>query len=275
MIHLIKMLDDVIEHVLQEMDSKIKAIADEYKNATAEGKRKMDGDIGEVFVGRAIKYGLFDIGFIKRHTEEDCSFKITPQCGADSTRTHGIDFKVDIRDAHNKSHTFLVESKNWGTYEIGPSQFYEEILPRFTDCDPEHKWNWMVTLNRKHIEILVELCGQNRIEIIALEGKLTPESNIDEIVEPAIRSFVRNFNMLIGEHINCAECMKPAPEGMGFKFPKDKIREYLRRGVPDKVICKVCHVSPGYLSKIKSEMRAKGELVLDRRTKEADDDKIL
>jgi hypothetical protein len=269
------MLEDVIDHVLHEMDARIKHISEDYKGATEERKRKMYGDIGETFVGRSIKYGLIDIGFVNKPSEETCSFRITPQYGADSKRMHGIDFKVDIRDAHNTSFTFLVESKNWDTYEIGPSQFNEQILPRFTDCDSGHKWIWMVTLNRTHIEILRELCDQKHIEIIPLEGKLTPESNIDEIVKPAIRSFVSNFIKLIENHINYAECKKPDPKEMVFKYHIDEIREFIRRGAPDRVICLKFKIPPPYLSKIKSEMRAKGEIVLDRRTKEAKDDKML
>jgi hypothetical protein len=269
------MLDDVIDHVLHEIDARIKHISEYYKDATEEHKRKMYGDIGETFVGRSIKYGLMDIGFVNRHSEETCSFRITPQYGADSKRMHGIDFKVDIKDAHKRTRTFLVESKNWGMYKIGPSQFSEEILPRFTDCDPEHKWNWMVTLNRTHIGILKELCSQNHIDIISLEGKLTPESNINEIIKPAIRCFVSNFIKLIENHINCAECKKPDPKEMGFKYHIDEIREFIRRGVPDRVICLKFKIPLPYLSKIKSEMRAKGARILDGRTKEADDDKLL
>jgi hypothetical protein len=269
------MLEDVIDEILLEMDARIKHISESYKGATEERKRKMYGDIGETFVGRSIKYGLMDIGFVNRHSEVTCSFRITPQYGADSKRMHGIDFKVDIKDAHNKSRTFLVESKNWGTYEIGPSQFNEQILPRFTKVDQKHECKWIVTLNRAHIKILEELCSQNHIEIIPLEGKLTPESNIDEILEPAIRSFVREFVVLIERHINCDECKKPAPKDMGFKYHIDEIREYLRRGVPDRVICRKFKINPTNLSKIKSGMRAKGEHILDRRTKEAYDDKML
>jgi hypothetical protein len=264
------MLEQVITHIIAEMKSDIQDILRQN-----EDNRIRLGKIGELFVGRAIKYSLIDKGFSYTETNRRCTFSFKRQYGADSPGEHGVDFKVDIRDSSNKLHVFLVESKNWGTYTITPAVFNEEILSRFTGCDPEHRWHWMVTLNRIHIEDVGDLCNLNHIEIIPLEGQLRPQPNIEEILEPAIRSFVSNFIGLIGGHFTCNECEKPAPEKREVKTQIDEIREYIRRGVPDNVICRKFKISPTYLSKIKSMMRAKKEHIIDRRTKEANHYKKL
>jgi hypothetical protein len=270
------MLDDIIEYVLREMDTRIKAISDKYKNAIEEGKKQMDGYIGEMFVGRAIKYGLLDIGFHSNSTKEPCTFWITPQYNADSNKRHGIDFKVDIRDANNRVHTYLIESKNWGChYEITPKMFLDEILPRFTTCDANHKWNWYVTMNKRNIPKIVIPCIKNRIGIIPLRGKLTESSDINKIIKPAIKSFVIGFIALIKKDIDCEKCKKLSPEKMNLLTKTDKIKQYLREGYPDKTIRLKFNITQGNLSKIKSQMKQDGEWILDRRSKEADDDKML
>lgn len=258
------MFEHIIAHIIAEMGSDIQDIQERY-----EDNRIRLGKIGELFVGRAIKYTLIDKGFSPTRANRPCTFSIERQYRANKQGEHGIDFKVDIRDSKNQLHIFLVESKNWGTYPVTPMMFRDEILSRFNECGRGHGWIWVVTLNQMHIEDVGDLCNQNNIKIIRLDGQLTPEPNVEEILEPAIRSFVTNFIELIGEHFNCNGCIKPSPEEMSFNKHIDEIREYLRRSVPDKVICRKFKISPGYLSKIKSEMRAKGEDILDRRTKEA------
>lgn len=170
-IHQTKMLEDVIEEILHEMDAWIKDISDKYKGASKERKKKMYGDIGETFVGRAIKFGLIDFGFDYGHTYTPCSFRITSQYGADSDREHGVDFKVDIKDENNKMHTVLVEAKNWDDYQITDDMFIKQILPRFTDVDEKHECYWFVTVNKASYQDILFLCWINDITPILLEGK--------------------------------------------------------------------------------------------------------
>jgi len=269
------MLEDVIEQMLHEMDAKIKRLAYKYKDADKERKKKMYGDIGETFVGRAIKFGLMDFGFDYGHTKKACSFRITRQYGADSNGLHGVDFKVDIKDENNKLHTVLVEAKNWGDYRISSDMFINQILPRFTDVDKKHECYWFVTLNRASYTDINFSCWIHRINVIPLEGKITETSDINEFIKPAIESFVNSFCQSILRIMQCEKCIKPASDKMDLPTKTARIKYYLRKTYPDKIICLKFGIKQGHLSKIKSQMKKDGEWILDRRSKEADDDKML
>jgi len=269
------MLEDVIDQILHEMDARIKDISDKYKGATKKRKNKMYGDIGEVFVGRAIKFGLMDFGFDYGRTDKDCSFRITSQYGADSDRLHGVDFKVDIKDEDNKLHTVLVEAKNWNDYPVTTEMFFTQILPRFTDVDEKLECHWFVTINKKCNEDILLLCDMFDITPIPLEGKITESSDLNEFIRPAIESFVNCFCQSILHIIKCEKCIKPSTDKMNLRTKTDRIKYYLRKGYPDRIICLKFDITQGLLSKIKNQMKKDGEWILDRRSKEADDDKML
>jgi|WetSurMetagenome_2_1015567.scaffolds.fasta_scaffold101524_2 hypothetical protein len=269
------MLEDVIEQILHEMDAKIKRLAYKYKDADKERKKKMYGDIGETFVGRGIKFGLMDFGFDYGRTDTPCSFRITRQYGADSNGLHGVDFKVDIKDENNEMHTVLVEAKNWGDYLISSDMFINQILPRFTDVDKKHECYWFVTLNCASYRSILFSCMMHGINVIPLEGKITETSDLNEFIRPAIESFVNSFCQSILRIIQCEKCIKPAPDKMDLPTKTDKIKYYLRKGYPDRIICLKFNITQGHLSKIKNQMKKDGEWILDRRSKEAEDDKLL
>jgi len=270
------MLEDVIDQILHEMDGEIKDISAKYKGATERRKKKMYGDIGEIFVGRGIKFGLLDFGFDYGHIDTPCSFRITSQYGADSNRENGVDFKVDIKDENNEMHTVLVEAKNWNDYPVTTEMFNTEILARFTDVDEKHEWHWFVTINKKcNKGILLLLCYLNDITPIPLEGKITESSDLNEFIRPAIESFVNSFCRLILYTIKCEKCIKPSPDKMNLRTKTDRIKYYLRKGYPDRIICLKFNIKQSHLSKIKSQMKKDGEWILDRRSKEADDDRML
>jgi hypothetical protein len=271
------MLEDVIEQILHEMDARIKDLAYKYKEANKERKKKMYGDIGETFVGRGIKFGLIDFGFDYGHTKKACSFRIIPQYGADSSRTHGVDFKIDIKDENNEMHTVLVEAKNWDTYSINIEMFFTQIWARFNDVDKTHKYHWFVTINKAccNDEDILSLCDIFDIIPISLEGKITETSDLNEFIKPAIESFVNSFCQAILRIIQCEKCIEPAPDKMDLPTKTDKIKYYLRKGYPDRIICLKFNITQGHLSKIKNQMKKDGEWILDRRSKEAEDDKKL
>ncbi len=75
------MLEDVIDQILHEMDIEIRNISAKYRDAPSDRKKKMDGDIGEMFVGRAIKFGLMDFGFDYGHTNTPCSLELLASMG--------------------------------------------------------------------------------------------------------------------------------------------------------------------------------------------------
>jgi hypothetical protein len=153
--------------------------------------------------------------------------------------------------------------------------FIKQILPRFTDVDEKHKCHWFVTLNKASKEEIVFLCWFHGIIPIPLEGKITEISDLNEFIKPAIESFVNSFCQAILDIISCEKCIKPAPDKMDLPTKTDKIKYYLRKGYPDRIICLKFNIKQGHLSKIKSQMKKDGEWILDRRSKEADDDKML
>ena len=270
------MLEDVIDQILHEMDGEIKHISENYKDATEDRKKKMYGDIGEMFVGRAIKFGLMDFGFDYGHTDTPCSFRITRQYGADSNGLHGVDFKVDIRDGNNQLHTYLIESKNWSShYEITPKMFLDEILPRFQRCDSSHQWNWCITMNKRNIPKIAIPCVQNRIGIIPLTQKYTESSDINKVIKPAIKCFIVGFYSSIRKNVNCEKRIKPTPDAMNLQTKTDKIKYYVRQNYPDKIIKSKFNISQRHLSKIKNQLKKDGVHIMDRRSKEAKDDKLL
>jgi len=269
------MLEDVIDQILFEMDSKIKSISNKYKGASKQHKNKMYGDIGEMFVGRCIKFGLMDFGFDYGRIDKKCSFKIKRQYGADSNGLHGVDFKVDIKDENNKLYIVLVEAKNWNDYPVTFDMFLEQILSRFEDVDKSHKCHWFVTLNKTSSEDIQFICDIFHIEPIILEGKITESSDLNEFIRPAIDSFVNGFCKSILDIIKCEKCIKPSVDKMNLRNKTDKIKYYLRKGYPDRIICLKFNIKQGHLSKIKSQMKKDGEWIMDRRSVEADDDKEL
>ena len=153
------MFEQLIEHVVTEMRNDITRVL--RNNHLTDNEKR--GRIGELFVGRSLKYILLEYNSYFP-LEQPCHFWIIPQHGRIGEH-RGVDFKVDIRDAQNVTHTFLVESKNLrDDYPLTPATFHNEILSRFTPYDEGHQWTWIITLNHRHIEDIGALCRENKCQ---------------------------------------------------------------------------------------------------------------
>jgi hypothetical protein len=84
------MFEEMIEHIIPHLRRDIQAYFD--ANPGTQNYNNRRGKVGELFIGRTIKYALMEYGF--RWGEEHCSFTITahyPREGANE-----IDFRIDI-----------------------------------------------------------------------------------------------------------------------------------------------------------------------------------
>jgi hypothetical protein len=250
------MLNEVINHLVKDMTHDIENIITKY-----EGKdRKIKGDIGELFIGRAMKYTLLDMGY-RCHPNH---FWIQPQYGADENNQGGIDFKVTIRTTSN-TYVFLVEAKNWADYptSITPSTFRTEILDRFTSIDPLHNYRWIVTMNQGNISDISEFCSTHGIHVIPLDMQLTPDLDYNKILEQEIRGFVTEFGRYI-QSVILLDNNSGSPTEEQLDMPT--IRNYLRKGIPDKIILSKFHMKQQNLDVIKSKMRKNGEDIVYKRS---------
>ena len=237
----------MIEHIIPHLRSDIQVHFNANPGIVNYFNRR--GRVGELFIGRTMKYILMEYGF--RWGEEPCSFIITshyPRVG-----TTEVDFRIDIFDSEGRPHIFYVESKNWREhYEATPARFDLFILHKFTVNDPHHEGLWMVTLNNVHREQIEDLCDAHGIEIIPLDVILTTTTtqttppSVDELTR-AMRAFSIRFMELIQNQLNGYNCRRQAPR---------ELREFLQRGVPELDICSRFGISMAYLQKVKSEMRA-------------------
>ena len=229
------------------------------------------GKIGELIVGRAVKYSLFGLGYHYNNEGERLSFWIKRQINANEKEEGGVDFRVTVIDDNKKKYEFLIESKNWADYKskITPNTFKKEILNRFTSADKNHECRWVVTMNKGNIKDIKSLCGEHHIDIIPLDGQLSTEINLDTLLEPTIKSFINNFNGLINQYIG--ENKSNKGDDRSAKSTLEEIKNLIERGVPDQIIIKEFKIREQYLYKIKSLMRGEGKKIIDRRSKEADD----
>lgn len=252
------MLEGLIKEITANMIIQIKLLESENVD-----RKTILGNIGQLFVGRALKYSLnLGLGFAYNDSKQPSSYCIEQQYGANKDGRHGVDFKVDIVDSLGKQYVFLVEVKNWGDYNITPAIFHSEILSRFESVDSDHAFNWMVTLNEVHSSNVRELCFEHNIEIIPLEGQITPEQLLELTIEPAIRSFVNNYVYLIRHHLNLRYHRDAGFQALS---NPDKIRYFLRLGVPENIIASKYGMSIKYVWKLKSDMVKHGKEVIVRR----------
>lgn len=247
------MFRELVDHVVAEMRDDINDVLHD-NQMTPNEKR---GRIGELLIGRSMKYILLEYEtYLPRG--EPCHFWIQPQYGADGER-RGVDFRLDIRDAQNVVHTFLVESKNlMDDYPLTPATFNDEILTRFTPYDDGHQWTWVVTLNHRHIEDIGQLCRENRIEIVPLDVVLSTDPDIEELTE-AVRAFTTHFTELIERYVDLRQCITNEPL---------TIFTLVHKGVPERVIARFLGRDLGYIAKVKSTWKKKGGHPVDRRIKE-------
>jgi hypothetical protein len=248
------MYEELVGHVIAHLTHDFNQFCSQHSDQDEGNIRR--GRLGELFIGRAIKIILLEYGF--RYSESGrCSFWIEPQFGADN-KHQGVDFKINIRDAENKMHVFLIESKNLRDhYPLTRSEFEASILPRFTDYDSEHNWTWMVTLNNRHAKELEILCYDHDIMIIPLDVIFTEVPSTQELTH-AMEAFTTKFIDIIQEYVNCEVCRIPNPIN---------VDEYIARGVPDIDICNRFAVSQGYINKRKSILNKQGIPITDRRSK--------
>jgi len=263
-------LEDVIDHVIEDILNEIPDIIREYPEDKQKTNR--EGDIGELIFGRAIKYAMLEMSYIYNEKDIPNSFWIIPKYRRNKYRdkVHGIDFKLDILDNKERKHVFLIESKNWDSlpYYITPDQYSKKILKRFKDNDPAHNWHWIVTMNKGNVNSIEDACFEHGIDIIYLDSKIT-EDITKETLKPVVISFVYRFiNMLkhrLGKLHNKIDerCIAD------YKNPTEGIRLYLRYGVPEKIIAKVFgdKITKQYISKIKYQIKKDGIPVIDRKSK--------
>jgi len=245
------MFEQLIEHVVTEMRNDITRVL--RNNHLTDNEKR--GRIGELFVGRSLKYILLEYNSYFP-LEQPCHFWIIPQHGRIGEH-RGVDFKVDIRDAQNVTHTFLVESKNLrDDYPLTPATFHNEILSRFTPYDEEHQWTWIITLNHRHIEDIGALCRENRIEIIPLDVVLSTDPGIDELTG-AVRAFTIHFTDIIERYVDLRQCITNEPL---------TILTLLTKGVPERVIARYLGRNIDDIPKVKSNWKKRGGRPVDRRT---------
>jgi len=253
------MFEEMIEHIIPHLRRDIQAYFD--ANPGIENYFNRRGRVGELFIGRTMKYILMEYGF--RWGEEPCSFSITshyPRKGAIE-----IDFRIDIFDSEGRSHIFYVEAKNClDHYEMNPARFNINILRKFTENDPNREGLWMVTLNNAHIEQIGDLCEENGIEVIPLDVILTTTREqtapptVDEFIE-AMRVFSRRFMELIQDHLEDFHCRRPDPQDL-----RDLIRRryFIQKGVPYLDFCSRFGLDPeeyrGNYDKLVSDMKREG-----------------
>jgi len=259
-----------IERIIKNVISFINEEIEFYQKRYPKNNIRL-GKIGELIVGRAVKYSLIGMGYRYKPGREESSFWIERQINADEKEEGGVDFGVTVIDDNNKKYEFLIESKNWADYKskITPDTFKREILNRFTGVDKNHECIWVVTMNKGNIKDIKSLCGEHHIDIIPLDGQLSTEINLDTLLEPSIKSFINNFNGLINQYIGENKSNKGVNRSA--KFTLDEIKSFIERGVPDQIIIKEFEITRKYLYKIKSLMRGEGKKIIDRRSKEADD----
>jgi hypothetical protein len=244
------MFEDLIDYVVVHMRRDIEAVIVN-PTLTVNNKR---GDIGELFMYQSIKLILSEYGLVFRRGQP-CSFYEVDHYGRGHGR-RGVDLRLDIVDSRGQGHTFLIESKNnRDDYNLTPYDFKEDILTRFEPYDEEHRWHWMVTLNDAHIDDVGRLCLACGIDIIPLDVVFSPEPGIDELTR-GMRAFTTRFMELILSYVNCQECARDNPR---------IVKDYIRRGIPPRIISSRCHVSEKTIMKYMSEMRKAGEDIPDWR----------
>lgn len=254
------MFEELIEHVVAELRKDITRVL---SNTRLTGDEKR-GRIGELLIGRSMKLILLE--FIRRRpTEDPFNFWIRPQFGR-NRRNRGVDFKVDIIDAGGQLHIFLVEAKNLqDDYYIGEDYFCDKVLSRFTPFDPEHRWHWMVTLNHEHIDDIGWLCHASGMDIIPMDVVLSQDPDIDELTA-GVRAFSTRFIELVQGYVDLPPGMLEEPE---------TTEEFLERGVPDRIVAKYLHKKDAYVSGLRSKMRKKGKVAINRGSGRGRDEREL
>jgi hypothetical protein len=258
------MFEEMIEHIIPRLRSHIQANFD--ANPGIENYFNRRGRVGELFIGRTMKYVLMEYGF--SWGEEPCSFTITSHYPREGTNE--VDFRIDIFDSEGRPHIFYVESKNWlDHYNMTPARFRRNILSKFTVNDPvdqegHHEGYWMVTLNNVHRQQIGNLCEEHGIEIIRLDVILTTTPiqttppPVDELTE-AMRAFSIRFMEIIQDKLRDFHCRRPDPQDL-----RDLIRRryFIQKGVPYLDFCSRFGLDPeeyrGNYDKLVSDMRKEG-----------------
>lgn len=255
------MLDEVIAYLVDDMSQDIQEIIERYQGRDPHD-RKMKGDIGEIFVGRSIKYALLNMG--RRYHPSD--FWIETQIGADpETNQGGIDFRLTVTYNDGRKYVFLIEAKNWDerSRSIISQTFEVNILDRFVRVDSNHESFWVITMNRGNIEGIADGCRENDIHIIPLDYQLTADLDYNEILEPVIRSFIVEFSRYVREILH-----EDDHEDIEDIQQERTIIEFVMRGVPDRIIIRKFGISTENLEVIKSKLRREGVDIVYRRSKD-------
>lgn len=257
---------EVAEHVISDIQSEMNGYNVKYPKY-----RKRVGKIGELIIGRTIKYTLFSLNFKPYDMGGACTFNIERQLGATDNEEEGVDFGVTVNDAKNRKHIYLIEVKNWsGRYKVSKDLFKKEILSRYQRIDKEHNTEWVLAIKRNIYEKYIgPLCKDNNISVIHLDTHLTSKSNRYEILESVINDFMRGFTELLYYDIENIECEKLI-QSDDESDRMEEIKEYIKIHLPDRIIRKKFNLTESHLSKIKSELRQKGFDIVDTRTKRAE-----
>jgi len=262
-------LEDIIDILVDEIKDKIDVIERKYPDKKDENNKL--GVIGEVFVNRGMKHCLLNMGFTRSMEPISHSFWITPQYKADKIKKQGgIDYLLRITDNANKDAIFLVESKNWNKYKdgISPDTFEKKIYSRFKECDPNHKWIWVVTMNKDNYQSIAEYCEGLEINVLRIDSQIKDNIKIKDL-RRILKSFVKELSdMMIyffgddvkKEYVLGTKDYVSALEG---------IKDYIRHGVPDSITASAFKREVRYVENVKSKMKKNGELAVDRKRKES------
>jgi hypothetical protein len=258
------MFEEMIEHIIPHLRNDIQIYFGAHPGIENYFNRR--GRVGELFIGRTMKYILLEYGF--RWGEEPCSFTITSHYPREGETE--VDFRIDIFDSDGRPHIFYVESKNClDHYAMTPARFHRNILRKFTENDPvdqegHHEGHWMVTLNNVHRQQIGNLCEEHGIEIIPLDVILTTSPT--QTTPPAVGEFTRamrafsiRFMELIQDQLEDFHCRRPDPRDL-----KDLIRRryFIQKGVPYLDFCSRFGLDPDEYkrnyNKLVADMRKEG-----------------
>ena len=231
---------------MKEIDARIKVLEEEindiWNNGKSEDSRK--GDVGEAFVGHAIKQSIFDKGY-KISEKGNGTARIYKQVNSNKQGRGGIDFNVEYTDDKGNSDVILIEVKNLGDYPLSKQDYDEKVKDRFDKLDPLNNKKRILAIpeHQTKYKNIRDECPKDKITVIPIDQQLTDDTIKNGELDATFKDFKENLDKYIDEIIPDINKQK-----------NESIEDDLKQGKEINVVGKKWEKSDGHIRNIASRL---------------------
>jgi len=170
----------IYKGMLRRINPTLKLFKRKHPPLTKKQRCYYKGRLAEILTESNLRIMFHRAGYRRGKKDVPMSYFLTPQYGS-------VDVYVRFTNINRESQHVLFEVKNFKKYSYySEGRFIVKVLDRFTKTDPEHKYIWVLCVNRRNIPVMQGYCKKNNILILPFNEDYTPEFILKKISEDAI-----------------------------------------------------------------------------------------